>query len=397
MTKTRNTLTCWLRRSFLWTVPIGLQAAADDIEREFGVAAGGILYLDTDSGRIEIVTWDQNRDRVRVRSPGRLDVKIEQDGNDVVVVADAPNRFFGIRGSNISFRVDVPVIYNVALDTSGGRIEISDISGDIDADTSGGRIEIGNGTGGNVRADTSGGSITIGDVDGNVVADTSGGHIKIGNVRGDASADTSGGNITIGDVIGRMVADTSGGNIDVGEGGGAVVLDTSGGTIRAAWASGPISADTSGGNIYLAGSDTSVVADTSGGNIVIDKSNGSVYADTSGGNITIRQSVGPIRADTSGGRVDAELISTSGSGDTSIELESSGGDITIRLPADHHASIVADLQISRRYRGDYRIYTDFPLTISEGNGRILGRGDINGGGDRITLQTSNGDIHIISN
>jgi len=174
------------------------------------------------------------------------------------------------------------------------------------------------------------------------------------------------------------------------------MLDTSGGTIRAAWAEGAITADTSGGNIFLAGSDTRVEADTSGGNIEIEASNGPVVADTSGGRIIIRRAVGPIEADTSGGSIDAELFNVSGNGDASVSLHTAGGDITMRIPSDLGASIVAELNLSRRGFGRYQIYTDFPLSIQEEDDIIIGRGDINGGGDRIRLRTTNSDINIIS-
>lgn len=383
---------------FVLNLPTALHAQSADVEQEFDVAAGGTLIINSDSGAIEVNTWDQNRVRVRIRNTDGFDVELEQQGNDVVVVADSRGGrgFFGIRRSNIGFRADVPVNYNVELDTGGGRIEVSDINGEVDVDTSGGQIDIGRVTGGDVRADTSGGSINIEYVDGDVVADTSGGNITIGDVTGDASADTSGGRINIGNVAGDMLADTSGGNIDVGEGGGRVELDTSGGTIRAAWARGAISADTSGGNIFLAGSDVSVEADTSGGNIVIEGSNGPVNADTSGGHITISGVTGPVRADTSGGNIDVDFSAVSGRIGGDVELDTAGGDITLRIPASLPATIRADLQVSRRGRGDYRIYTDFPLTITEEDRLIMGRGDINGGGDRIVMQTTNSDIRIIS-
>lgn len=373
-------------------------AQADSYDEEFNVDSGGTLMLRSDSGPISVRTWDESTVRVRIRGAEDFEVSFEQRGDDVIVVADADRRggIFGFGRSNIEFDVEVPAIYNVDLDTGGGTITVADITGDVTADTSGGRIEIGDVTG-EVIADTSGGRINIGDVDGDVTADTSGGNIEIGNVTGDVSADTSGGRITIGDVGGDMLADTSGGNISVGRGSGRVELDTSGGTIRAAWALGPVVADTSGGNIYLEGSETSVEADTSGGNIEIERSGGAVIADTSGGSITIRQAVGPIRADTAGGRIDAELAAFTGSRDATVELETAGGDVTVRIPGSHNASIVADLEVSRRGRGDYRIYTDFPLTINEDdNGNIIGRGDINGGGDRIYLETVNSDIHIVS-
>ncbi len=373
-------------------------AADNDIEREFQVSSGGELVILSDAGQIDVTAWDQNTVQISVFDADGFEVEFEQSGDRVIVTAES-NRsgIFGRMRSDISFSARVPYEYNVELDTGGGSITVSDLTGDVDVDTSGGRIVIGNITQGNVVADTSGGRIEIGDVDGDVDADTSGGSIEIGNVTGRVVADTSGGSIRIGNVQGDMSADTSGGNIDVGEGSGRVRLDTSGGTIRAAFATGPVSADTSGGNIYLEGSASSIEADTSGGNIVIERSDGRVVADTSGGSITIRKSVGPINADTAGGRIDVEILAEGGSASNSVDLETAGGDITLRLPATISATIQADLEVSRRGRGDYRIYTDFPLAISEDDaGNIVGRGDINGGGARINLETTNSDIHIVS-
>lgn len=376
-------------------LPLAAQAASDDIDREFNVASGGTLYLESDAGNVDVNTWNQERVRVQIRNTNGFDVNVGQKGNNIEIVADSERGFFGFGRSNIGFTIDVPQNYNLDIDTGGGHIFVQDITGNIKADTSGGAIEIGNVTRGNVVADTSGGRITILNVDGDVDADTSGGSIKIGDVTGSVNADTSGGRITIGNVQGDMVADTSGGNIEVGEGGGRVELDTSGGTIRAGWAQGPLTADTSGGNIYLAGSNTSVEADTSGGSITIEGGNGPVDADTAGGHITIRGGTGPVRADTAGGRIDVDLSAVKDSIGGPVDLETAGGDVTVRIPANLGVTVSAVLEVSRRSRGDYRIYTDFPLTIQEDDDNIIGRGDINGGGDRISLRTENSDIHIV--
>ncbi|MFT4885801.1 MAG: DUF4097 and DUF4098 domain-containing protein YvlB [Pseudohongiellaceae bacterium] len=384
--------------ALVFTLSSVVQAANDDIEQEFDVSSGGTLVIDSDVGAIKVESWERDQVLVRVMNTDGFEVKVEQVGDSISVTAESEGRgFFGSRRSNISFRVSVPKQYNVELDTGGGPIDVAELSGNVTVDTSGGSIQIGKINGGDVKADTSGGSIDIEDVDGNVEVDTAGGRITIGNVTGDVIADTSGGGISIGNVQGDMYANTSGGNIDVGQGAGRVELDTSGGTIRAAWAIGAIIADTSGGNIILEGSATSVRADTSGGNITVEKSNGPVDADTSGGSITIRKSVGPIRADTNGGRIDAELVLSDNPRAGGVELETAGGDVTVRIPSSMQASIYADLEVSRRGRGDYRIYTDFPLTIQEDDrGNIVGQGDINGGGSRIYLETTNSDINILS-
>ncbi len=402
MSQSKNTLAKLVVLLTVLSMALPVQAASADLEQEFDVSAGGMLTLNSDAGPIEVETWDQDRVRVNVRNPGDFEVVFDQVGNNVIVTAESERGgFFGLRGlggrSRIGFRVQVPVNFNLELGTGGGRIEVSDITGSVNADTSGGRIDVGNVTQGTVRADTSGGAITVGDVEGDVFADTSGGRITIGNVTGNVRADTSGGSIEIGNATGDITADTSGGNIRVGEAGGRVGLDTSGGTIRAAWAEGPISADTSGGNIFLAGSATRVEADTSGGNIEIEASTGPVVADTSGGRIEIRNASASIEADTAGGSIDAELVNVPDGVRATVNLDTAGGDVTIRIPANHAATVRANLDVSRRARRDYRIYTDFPLTIREDDdGDIIGEGDINGGGDRITLEVTNSDIHILS-
>ena len=159
----------------------------------------------------------------------------------------------------------------------------------------------------------------------------------------------------------------------MGEVTGDVELDTSGGTIRSGYITGELKADTSGGNIILAGSDRFIDASTSGGNITIEQSGGPVIARTSGGNIDIGPTRGYIEARTTGGSIEAEFVSVAQGQDSHIDLESSGGDIELRIPADHSADVSASIEVSRRSRGDYRIYTDFPLTISGQDERELGR------------------------
>lgn len=372
-----------------WGLPLAAQNG--DIEREFAVQPGGTLNILSDAGAITVRIWDEPRVRVRVLDPDAFDVSFEQAGNEVRVVAEDD------RGrSRIRFEAQVPSQFNLELDTGGGAIEVGEIIGNVMADTSGGSIIVRRVENGNVVADTSGGRIEIGEVlNGDVTAETSGGRIEIGNVVGNVEADTSGGTITIGNVDGNISADTSGGNIEVGEVTGNVSLDTSGGSIRAGYAGGSLTADTSGGNITLAGANRLLIADTSGGTIRVERSGGPVQVDTSGGNIYLGPINGYIEADTSGGSIQAELGTLEPGQDAHMMLDSSGGDIELRLPATHPATINARIEVSRRARGDYRIYTDFPLSISgEDEREVLGRGDINGGGDLIRLSTSNGDIRI---
>jgi len=368
------------------------------INKTFKVKSGGHLYLNSDSGKILVEAWDKKQLQVKVIKTARKDsyvesfkINMEQSGNDVSIE--------GIGAWNtrvkVSYQIKVPKTFNLNLETGGGSIEVGDMSGMIKVETSGGAIKVGNIAKGNVDVDTSGGSIHIGNVKGNVKAETSGGAIVIGNVSGKTSLDTSGGSIKVASSGDKLEAETSGGSIKIGPSKSDVNVGTSGGSIKIAMSQGNVNAETSGGQIKVAGAKGNVSIDSSGGNLYVGESGGYVKADTSGGNITIKKAKGYIEADTSGGSIDAEMIQTDNRKDHHVDLDSSGGTITLYLPKTIKATISAKIKLSHSARRDYRIYSDFPLTIEgENSSRINGKGKVNGGGDKVKISTSNGDIYI---
>jgi len=352
-------------------------AETEEFEENFEVKSGGDLIIESSHGLIRVETWDKNEARVKAtisaRSKSRIEgfrLNIEKKNNKIIVEGSSS------WGSNVEvkYNVSIPRRFNVALDTGGGSIFVGDLHGKIEADTSGG-------------------SIKVGDVDGDVDVNTSGGAISVGRVTGVVKVDTSGGSIYI-ESGGRTVdAETSGGSINIGPSHGNVNADTSGGSISVAHAKGSIAVDTSGGSIRIEGSDGNVVADTSGGSINVDNVAGTVDADTSGGGISITRSRGAINADTAGGNITAELVEDDPNVDTTINLDTAGGSITVYLPEKIQATVSAKLQLRRRNK-DSQIYSDFPLTIKDHDNEVIAEGNINGGGDPITLRTVNGDIYI---
>lgn len=380
------------------SVSSSVYAEKEEIERTFSVSANGTLKIDSDSGSIEIESWNKNTVEVSIekyaRSQKRLDefeVTVEQRGNDVEIIGDSGRN----SRVEVEYVVKVPKQYNLDLKTGGGSIKVSELEGHVKVHTSGGSIKIGDISNGDVDANTSGGSIKVGDVEGNLKVDTSGGSIRLGKVTGTSDIDTSGGSITLEQGGSDVKAETSGGSINIGPTTGKVDVDTSGGSIKIDMTEGDVKANTSGGSIKVVGSKGSVDVDTSGGSIYVGSSGGPVKAETAGGSIKIFKAKGFIEAETAGGKIEAEMIETDNSKDTHVDLESSGGSITVYLPKNIEATISADLRITRSARRDYRIYSDFPLTIKgEKSDRVTANGGINGGGDRVNLSTVNGDIHI---
>ncbi|MDQ7050402.1 MAG: hypothetical protein Q9M92_13075 [Enterobacterales bacterium] len=378
--------------------PLVANAVEKTINKSFEVKAGGDLYVNSDSGKISVQAWDKKQVQVKVTKKARkgsyvesFKVNLEQNGNDISIEG------FGEWNTRVkvSYQIKVPKNFNLNLETGGGAIEIGDMSGMIKAETSGGAIKVGNIAKGSVDVDTSGGRIEIGNVKGNVKAETSGGAIVIGHVSGKTSLDTSGGSIKVASAGDKLEAETSGGSIKIGPSKSDVKVGTSGGSIKIAMSQGNVEAETSGGQIRVEGAKGNVSIDSSGGNLFVGQSGGHVKADTSGGNITIKKAKGYIEADTSGGSIDVEMIQTDNRKDHHVDLDSSGGTITLYLPKSIKATISAKIKLSHSARRDYRIYSDFPLTIEgENSSRVSGKGKINGGGDKVKINTSNGDIYI---
>jgi DUF4097 and DUF4098 domain-containing protein YvlB len=123
---------------------------------------------------------------------------------------------------------------------------------------------------------------------------------------------------------------------------------------------------------------------------------------TSGGDIGVRDAQASLDASTSGGDVEVEFTLQDFTKPHAIDLKSSGGEITLTIPEKLPANIMAEIRLGdgRWFsRERYDISSDFPLKIQrEEDGRegryIRGEGQINGGGDPITLTTSAGNITI---
>lgn len=200
----------------------------------------------------------------------------------------------------------------------------------------------------------------------NVDLATSGGDIRVSDLGGQAHVKTSGGGITLGNIGGPVVAHTSGGDIGLDGARGNAELHTSGGGIRIGDVTGNIEAKTSGGSIEVRHAGADLYARSSGGGISIDDANGTVDVQTSGGSIRAKLSRQP-RADS--------------------RMSTSGGGITLQLAPG--VSVDLDAHTSG---GD--VDTEVPVTLLGRQNESRIEGKVNGGGPKLMLRSSGGDIRI---
>ncbi|HEX2868471.1 MAG TPA: DUF4097 family beta strand repeat-containing protein [Ignavibacteriales bacterium] len=177
---------------------------------------------------------------------------------------------------------------------------------------------------------------------------------------------------------------TSGGDIKIYDLNGSIKFETSGGDINLINTAGYTDLSTSGGDIKLENTKGDMKMSTSGGDIQVRNFDGNLKASTSGGDMTLEGKGGRVEASTTGGDIMLNFAETN----YGIDLETSGGDITVRVPGNFQAS--ADLSTSGG-----EIECKLPVTSTGKLSSSKLRGELNGGGKTLHCYTSGGDIKIL--
>jgi DUF4097 and DUF4098 domain-containing protein YvlB len=231
-------------------------AAEQSFDKRFNAPPGGHLTLDTDVGSVAIV--GRNIREVVIHAEmsdsDRLHIAAELNSSGVSVTGHVKQRnwldWLYFSSMHVRFTIDVPRDYPVEIKTSGGSLDVRNLTAPVEGKTAGGSITIRDVIG-PIDTHTSGGSIHAERINGPTKLGTSGGSIDIDDSTGDLDVHTSGGGIDLKSIDGKVKAVTSGGSVHaevrVNRG---VYLTTSGGTITLLLpenVSASIDAQTSGG------------------------------------------------------------------------------------------------------------------------------------------------------
>ncbi len=280
-----------------------------------------------------------------------------------------PHHFSG------EFNINVPrEIALVKLETDGGNVETTGISGRLEAESGGG----------NVRLD---------DIGGGVSAETGGGSIDVGTVSGDLALHTGGGGIEIHHASGKISAETGGGVVRIDSGGQGAIVETGGGSVEVRQCSGIVKVSTGGGSIDLSDLGGPADIETGGGSIHLTSAKGHVRAETGGGGIEL-YGVPSANAETGAGGITVKIVNTGGERRNS-DLETGVGDITVYIASDVAINVRASVDMGN----GHKITSEFPdiHVNSEGDQwskSLTADGSLNGGGPLLKVHTSSGNICI---
>jgi len=214
-------------------------------------------------------------------------------------------------------------------------------------------------------------------------------------VRGDIAGDflsTSGtSSYRIGDVSGRVKILTHSGEIVVGSAGAGADVKTLGGDIQIGPVKGDLAAQTLAGDVRAGSVSGAARVETSGGDIRIGRVDGGLRARTGGGDIVVPVVVGAVAATTAGG--DVRIAVASRELKNGVTIQSGGGDITLTLPSDFRGDF--DLTVTEADSSETAIRSDFSeISISSREGTVRGTGAVNGGGEKVRVQTTSGTIRL---
>jgi DUF4097 and DUF4098 domain-containing protein YvlB len=223
-----------------------------------------------------------------------------------------------------------------------------------------------------------------------IPSDPWGRSIVVGDVAGDYAPAIASGDVTVGKVSGRATITSRSGQIRLKEAGKGAEVSTAGGDIRVESVTGDLKATTFVGDIRAGSVSGDARLETSGGDVVVRSAAGAVIARTGSGDVTLKKVRGPVTARTSGGSITCEITSAAAAGG---DLTTSGGDVTITLPANYRADL--DVKVSGVEPDDDAIISQFPeVTVSRRRGAISGEGKLNGGGPKLTIRSNSGTVTI---
>ena len=141
----------------------GNKVSSSDL-RESTIAAASPIKVDSKNGRITVVGESRNdvlvRACVRVwaESKAQADTKAKSIRVATSPVIKAENTVE--KNWSVSYEIHVPNSSNLDLQSSNGRITISDVNGQVNFKTSNGRITL-NDLAGNVKGETNNGRVTV--------------------------------------------------------------------------------------------------------------------------------------------------------------------------------------------------------------------------------------------
>jgi DUF4097 and DUF4098 domain-containing protein YvlB len=220
--------------ALLSTLMPAAHAAEQAIQREYSVAGGATLKLDTYRGTIEVGQSDDARIHLRISEQvtnaeaaeaaaifKRVEIGEKADAGAVSVVVRNPaeTRVLFVWKEKervaLNYSILVPKTCSVVLSTNQGDINVNDITGSVDAKAAKGTVFLRR-IDGDIRAEAEAGDLIVSRCLGSASLRVRSGNIRVGTIGRHADLWALSGDINVQHAHGGLVASAEAGNVSIG-------------------------------------------------------------------------------------------------------------------------------------------------------------------------------------
>lgn len=341
-----------------------------------------------------MVAWNRNLESAQTDLED-LGYNVNQNGNKITVSFKHQNVHIGAglgQSDSIDFTVYVPMETSVTVDTGSGELVLRDINGDIDVNSGYGDIELEN-VEGDIKVCTNSGKIEANSVKSSkeIELNSNYGSLNLNDAQAMNILLSSGSgeiNVTKTSARERISLITGYGDVDFTSGSAMTVnINSNSGdiTLSGLKVSDSLQANSDYGTIDLEQVAARVYElDTNSGNVIVNGVSGYLKAISGYGDIEVSHA-NKVTLDLNTNSGGIEFSGSLGKGPHMVY--SDYGEITMTIPAD--------TALNFDFRTDYgSVKSELEVTITGEMDKEHWIGKINGGGEKIRVETNSGDIRI---
>jgi DUF4097 and DUF4098 domain-containing protein YvlB len=203
----------------------------DMTEHHFDTPQPASLYVEIGKGTVRIAATDTDTTHVEVTGRDADQVRVEQSGDQISVVAPQRTGFLG-GDSRLDVTITLPTDSDLAVKTGSADIT-------VDGTLGSGKIKSGSG---DVQLDTFGGPALV---------DTGSGDIRLESARAELRIKSGSGSVNLGSVESAVAVSTGSGDVEIGSANGPTVVKTGSGDLKVATANADVSLSTGSGDLSI--------------------------------------------------------------------------------------------------------------------------------------------------
>ena len=214
-------------------------------------------------------------------------------------------------------------------------------------------------------------------------------------VRGHFQFATSIGNVSVEQILGDADIFTGAGEVQLGAVNGSCRIRSGGGPLQLGEVLGTLNLETRAGDIMVDTARRGGTIHTRGGTIRLLYTSGATRLVSGGGDIHVRQASAPVNAETASGDISIALDAASKS--QRVDAKTAKGNVILNVSPQFAGEIDATILTDDPEADTF--LSDIPgLSVNRdqigGKTRVRATGKINGGGEKVVLHATDGDIRI---